>query len=157
VLVQRPVVRAGEVAHSTSDEELSGTVVLPVAARSCRVVAEVDPGTADRVGLHVRLGADERTTIVVDVRAGTVGIDRTRSGAVDFHPGFAAVHAAPLPRPGVGVVRLEVVVDESSVEVFVADGEVVLTDQVFPGAASDGLAVFAEGGTAVVQQLTVRT
>ena len=159
VLVQRPVVRAGEVAHSTSDEELSGTVVLPVAARSCRVVAEVDPGTADRVGLHVRLGADERTTIVVDVRAGTVGIDRTRSGAVDFHPGFAAVHAAPLPLPlpGDGVVRLEVVVDESSVEVFVGDGEVVLTDQVFPGAASDGLAVFAEGGTAVVQQLTVHT
>ena len=156
VLVQRPVVRPGEVVHAVTDEDLSGTVVLPVAARSCRVVAAVDPGTAERFGLHVRVGAEERTTIVVDLRAGTVGIDRTRSGAVDFHPDFAAVHTAPLPGAGTGgVVRLEVVVDESSVEVFVGDGEVVLTDQVFPGATSDGLAVFAEGGTAVLRHLAV--
>ena len=94
---------------------------------------------------------------MVDLRAGTVGIDRTRSGAVDFHADFAAVHTAPLPAPRSddGVVRLEVVVDESSVEVFVGDGEVVLTDLVFPGAASDGLAVFAEGGTAVLRRLVV--
>lgn len=157
VLVQRPVVRAGEGVHAVNDEELSGTLVLPVAARSCRVVAEVDPGTADIVGLHVRVGSDERTTIVVDVRTGTVGIDRTRSGAVDFHAEFAAVHTAPLPGAATedGTVRLEVVVDESSVEVFVGNGEVVLTDLVFPGAASDGLAVFAEGGTAMLHHLVV--
>ena len=157
VLVQRPVVRAGEVVHAVSNEELSGTRALPVAARACRVVAEVDAGTADTVGLHVRAGADEQTTIVVDVRAGTVAIDRTRSGAVDFQAGFAAVHTTRLPRRGTdgGVVRLEVVVDESSVEVFVGDGEVVLTDLVFPGAGSDGLAVFAEGGTALLRHLVV--
>ena len=52
-------------------------------------------------------------------------------------------------------MRLEVVVDETSVEVFVGDGEVVLTDQVFPDPASTGLAVFAEGGEAYVRHLAV--
>jgi fructan beta-fructosidase len=154
VLAQRPVVRSGDVAHTVTDEDVSGTVVLPVAARSCRIVAVVDLGTADRFGVHVRVGADERTTLWMDLRTGTVGLDRTRSGAVDFHPDFAAVHTAPLVTDD-GTVRVEVVVDESSVEVFIGDGEVVLTDQVFPAAASDGLAVFAEGGTAVLRLLVV--
>ncbi len=154
LLVQRPVVRAGEVVHAMTDVELSGTRVLPAGGRSFRVVAEVEAGTAGRVGLHVRVGADERTTVWVDPVAGTVALDRTASGSSDFHPGFAAVHAAALPH-GDGPVRLEVVVDESSVEVFAGDGEVVLTDLVFPDAASTGLEVVAEGGTAFVRRLEV--
>lgn len=154
VLAQSPVVRPGEVVHAVTDEEIAGSLALPVAARSCRVVAEVDYGTADRFGLHLRVGADERTTLWVDLRTGTVGVDRTRSGAVDFHPDFAAVHTAPLTGDD-GTVHIEVLVDESSVEVFVGRGEVVLTEQVFPAAASDGLEVFAEGGTAVLRHLVV--
>jgi fructan beta-fructosidase len=154
VLVQRPVVRDGEVVHAVTDLELDGTTTLPVAATSFRVTAEVETGTAQRFGLHVRVGPDERTTVWVDAVAGAVVLDRTRSGTTDFHPGFPAVHTAPLP-PGDGPVRLEVVVDQSSVEVFVGDGEVVLTDLVFPGPDSTGIEVFAEGGTAVVRRLEV--
>lgn len=153
VLVQRPVVPAGERVLELTGEDLAGTLPLPVDATSYRVVVEVDPGTADRIGLRMRVGLDEATTLWVDIVSGTVGLDRTASGA-PVHPAFAAVHTAPLPdheRP----VRLEVVVDVTSVEVFVADGEVVLTDQVFPGPASTGLEVFAEGGTAHVRRLDV--
>jgi sucrose-6-phosphate hydrolase SacC (GH32 family) len=46
-------------------------------------------------------------------------------------------------------------VDETSVEVFVGDGEVALTDLVFPDPGDDGIAVFAEGGTALVRHLVV--
>ena len=45
--------------------------------------------------------------------------------------------------------------DESSVEVFARHGEVVLTDLVFPAPDDDGIAVFAEGGAALVQHLVV--
>ena len=154
VLVQRPVVREGGPVHTATDVELTGTTALSIGGRSLRVVTEVDTGTADRVGLHVRVGADERTTVWVDPVAGSVALDRTRSGTTDFHPGFAAVHTAALP-PGDGPTRLEVVVDESSVEVFVGDGEVVLTDLVFPRPDSTGVELVAEGGTAVVRHLEV--
>jgi sucrose-6-phosphate hydrolase SacC (GH32 family) len=83
-----------------------------------------------------------------------VTLDRSRSGAVEVHPAFAEAHPAPLPDDG-GPVRLEVVVDVASVEVFAAGGEVVLTDQVFPSASSTGIAVFAEDGEAHVRRLTV--
>ena len=44
-------------------------------------------------------------------------------------------------------------VDWSSVEVFGDRGQVVLSDQVFPRADSDGVALFAEGAGAIVESL----
>ena len=152
-LVQRAVVRDGERVIDLPGQDLTGTMSLPVELRSGRVVVEVDLGTSRRFGLHVRVGERERTTVWIDA-SGTVGLDRTASGD-DVHPAFAAVHTAPLP-VGPGPVRLEVVVDVASVEVFVGDGELTLTDQVFPGPASTGIAVFAEDGTAHLRHLEVR-
>ena len=153
-LVQRPVVRASEVAYEVREQALAGTLTLPVAARSFRVVAEVDPGTARAFGLHLRVGPGERTTVRVDVDTRTVGVDRRSSGTTEVHPSFAAVHTAALP-DSEGPVHLEVVVDVASVEVFAADGEVVLTDQVFPAPSSTGMAVYAEDGEAPVRRLAV--
>jgi sucrose-6-phosphate hydrolase SacC (GH32 family) len=159
VLVQRPVVRPAPTACELRDHRLHGGLVLPVGARTCRVVLDVDPGTARRVGLHVRVGGGERTTVWVEAATGTVGLDRRVSGDTDFHAGFAAEHTAPLPAPlpvGAGPLRLEVVVDVSSVEVFVGDGEVVLTDQVFPDPGSAGIELFADGGEALFRTVEVQ-
>jgi levanase len=54
------------------------------------------------------------------------------------------------------VVRIRVVVDRSSVEVFGGVGETVLTDLVYPRPTSDGVALYAEGGRARVLHLEVR-
>jgi fructan beta-fructosidase len=63
------------------------------------------------------------------------------------------VQTAPLPLGG-GDLRLHVLVDASSVEVFADQGEVVLTDQIFPDSAAVGVDAFADGGTATVGHLT---
>jgi len=55
-----------------------------------------------------------------------------------------------------GKVRLRVLVDWSSVEVFADEGQTVITDQIFPSASSDGVALFADGGTARVDSLKIR-
>jgi sucrose-6-phosphate hydrolase SacC (GH32 family) len=55
-----------------------------------------------------------------------------------------------------GRVRLRVLVDRSSVEVFAGGGEATITDQVFPRASSDGVRLFSEGGTATVERLRIR-
>jgi sucrose-6-phosphate hydrolase SacC (GH32 family) len=54
-----------------------------------------------------------------------------RDGTRAFHPAYPCVSSVPVP-VGDGMLRLEVAVDSCSVEVFAADGEVVLTALVFP-------------------------
>jgi fructan beta-fructosidase len=56
--------------------------------------------------------------------------DRTSSGLVDFEARFAKIHTAPLN--GLEVKSLRIFVDSSSIEIFVNDGEMVMTELVFP-------------------------
>ncbi|HUG55414.1 MAG TPA: GH32 C-terminal domain-containing protein, partial [Vicinamibacteria bacterium] len=113
--------------------------------RALEIEAEIEPGQATEVGLSVRRGRQDETRVGYDVARRELYVDRSRSGAVAFHPAFAARHRAPLPLED-GRLRLRVLVDASSVEVFGGGGRVVLTELVFPGEGSDGVALFARGG-----------
>jgi fructan beta-fructosidase len=70
--------------------------------------------------------------VEIKITKSAVTIDRTQSGITDFHPAFAAVHSAPLSN--IKVKSVTVFVDVCSIEVFVNDGELVLTDLIFPTA-----------------------
>ncbi|MFI7407248.1 GH32 C-terminal domain-containing protein [Streptomyces sp. NPDC049627] len=109
---------------------------------------------AARFGLRVRTGAGgEETVIGYDATTQELFVDRTRSGAVDFHNSFATgVQTAPL-MPENGRVKLRILVDRSSVEVFGGSGEAVITDQIFPDPAGTGVEVFAEGGTTTLERM----
>jgi sucrose-6-phosphate hydrolase SacC (GH32 family) len=134
----------------------AGTSDLPPHVRGDRleIRAVLRPGTATRLGLHVRVGAEERTVVGYDADRGSLFVDRRESGQVDFHPSFAAVHHAPLASRD-GAVTFTVLVDTTSVEVFGGVGECVITDQFFPDPGSRGLALFAEGGTGTVDHLSI--
>jgi sucrose-6-phosphate hydrolase SacC (GH32 family) len=110
--------------------------------------------TADRVGFRLRTGEDEHTTIAYAVEDRTLFVDRAQSGQADFHPGFPAIHTAEM-RPIDDAVRLHIFVDRSSVEVFGNDGQVVMTERIFPDGDSVGLELFAEGGKAVLRSLDI--
>ncbi|WNB87528.1 glycoside hydrolase family 32 protein [Cellulomonas sp. ATA003] len=71
-------------------------------------------------------------TIAVDGDERTITCDRTRSGAVDFHPAFPSVDAAPLIDGDGATTHLKIVVDASILEVYVDGGLVTVTQQVFP-------------------------
>ncbi|PPS73838.1 MULTISPECIES: glycoside hydrolase family 32 protein [Streptomyces] len=108
---------------------------------------------ADRFGLKVRTGAGgEETVIGYDTAAQELYVDRSRSGAGDFNSTFPGVQTAPL-KAEKGKVKLRILVDWSSVEVFGGSGEAVITDQIFPDPSSTGVEVFAEGGTATLDGL----
>jgi fructan beta-fructosidase len=115
------------------------------------ILVEFEHGDVDDFGLKVRCGDGEETVIGVERRAGTVYVDRARSGDVGFSRHFAGRHSA---RPETGgrvtgrVIRLHVIVDTTSVEVFADGGRVVLTDQIFPSRSSRGVSLFAKGGAA---------
>ncbi|MFJ6837848.1 GH32 C-terminal domain-containing protein [Streptomyces sp. NPDC091209] len=110
---------------------------------------------AERFGLKVRTGAGgEETVIGYDAMAQELYVDRTHSGAVDFNTSFPGVQTAPLKAKN-GKVKMRILVDWSSVEVFGGRGEAAITDQIFPDPASQGVQVFAENGSVKLDRAVV--
>ncbi|NJO24987.1 MAG: hypothetical protein HC867_03095 [Bacteroidia bacterium] len=54
-----------------------------------------------------------------------------------------------------GLLKIRMLVDKSIVEVFVNDGETVITDLVFPTENKGGIEYFSEGGKAKITGLKV--
>ena len=102
-----------------------------------------DPG---EFGASVHSSAREQTRLACDLKNGRLQLDRTRSGRIDFHPAFSGVHSGPL-RSIDGKVRLHLLLDTGSIEVFANDGETVLTDLIFPESADLNLRLFATGNS----------
>ena len=110
--------------------------------------SEVFTGASFVINIHT--GVAEVTTIAIDPRRGQVAIDRTHSGIKGFHPAFAASskHAAPLQIAD-GTLKIRFLLDTSSLEVFLQDGEIVLTDLIFPSAGKRSMGLSSEGGDAL--------
>lgn len=106
--------------------------------------------TSGTVALTFQHGTTGSTVIRADLAGSTMQVDRTRSGRGDFHPAFPGVHTAPL-RVDEGRLRLRVLVDVSSVEVFAQDGETVLTDLILPATSDLRVGLSAEGAARSIE------
>lgn len=83
-----------------------------------------------RFSMVVRAGDNEETVLEVDASQQKLRVDRSRSGEVGFHPGFAKSFESPL-RIRDGKCTLQILLDTSSVEVFSQDGESAVTATFF--------------------------
>jgi fructan beta-fructosidase len=163
-LVQRPIPELetlrGEHWNWRAETITPGANLLAdISGETLEIIAEIPISAdmaADRVGLRVRAGNREYTTIAYVTRAQKLYVDRAHSGKTGFSAAFANPHHADLP-PIDGLIRLRIFVDRSSVEVFGNDGLVVFTDSIFPDTASLGLELFAEGGPAALNALDIYT
>ncbi|MEU2503212.1 glycoside hydrolase family 32 protein [Streptomyces sp. NPDC007863] len=119
--------------------EIEAELAFPAtgSATDCAFLLRAKDGRAVRVGY--------------DPGRGRLYVDRADSGRTDFTRWFAGRSEAPLAAVPTGdggrAVRLRILVDSSSVEVFGGDGEAVLTSLVLPDPDADGLSFIAEGGT----------
>ncbi|MDE2251284.1 MAG: glycoside hydrolase family 32 protein [Gammaproteobacteria bacterium] len=95
----------------------------------------------------------EHTTFRINAAKRRFELDRSASGAVDFSPKFTALQSAPWAG-GSRRLRLRIYLDQSSIEVFVNDGETVLTALVFPATPYDSV-VLRGSGTFVLNAATV--
>jgi levanase len=137
-------------------QSVTGERTLGVTGTLLDIEAVFRPQRATRFGLKVLTGTNGDETVVgYDVATSRLYIDRTKSGtAADAMTGFYGIHSAPLTLRD-GTLNLRILVDNSIVEVFAEDGERVLTDLVYPAMGSSGLKIFAEGGTAALDAITV--
>ncbi|WP_226670778.1 glycoside hydrolase family 32 protein [Metabacillus litoralis] len=109
------------------------------------IIAEFEVGNIDEFGIKVCQSENEETTIGYNVETKKMFIDRKMSGDVNFHKSFAGKHEAELEPKG-NKIKFHLFVDCSSVEVFGNDGELVMTDLIFPDSSSNKLTLYSIGG-----------
>ena len=104
----------------------------------------LDRWSADNFGLCLAKGDGCETRLGFRPDENRCYIDRRHSGALQVADSFPGVHSAPLDFDG--PIDLRVIIDRSVVEVFINNGERVLTDLIYPDTDAVEVTLFAEGG-----------
>ena len=161
-LVQRPVEEFDKLRTKEISLDTSGAAWPPVAITKSGDLSDMQfileatliPGTARSCGFRIRTAEDEFTEVGFDRDHTAVYVDRRNSGNVDFHKAFAGRHEAPT-RLIDGSVTLQLILDRSSIEVFINDGEAVISDRIFPTDKQAIVEVFAGDGSAKILNATL--
>ena len=121
-----------------------------------RLRVEVAPDAEDpasEVRFRIKEGDGAFATVGVDFGAGVAFIARdTDAAAATMPPVYRDVRTAPATIRD-GVVTLDLVVDASSVEVFVNGGEASLSNVVFGAPGANGLSVESIGGATALRSV----
>jgi sucrose-6-phosphate hydrolase SacC (GH32 family) len=113
--------------------------------RTFQLVADIALGTAKEVGCRMLESEGEYTAIGYDRQRKSLFVDRTHSGLLNFNKDFPVRTEAPLSLAD-GVLRLTVLVDRNSVEVFADAGSVASTNLVFAPPGGRGIEFYEKGG-----------
>ena len=161
-LLQEPasiVTKALPAGVAVADVAVSGSAAVALKAppgNAWWIDAVVAPGMASAAGFSIARSVDAggkvtgETLVGYDKGKKQLFVDRSRGGA----GGRAERLTVDVPDAGPSV-RLQVLFDKSSLEVFVNDGERVLTTYLYPAVGAGGVAAFAEGGDAVIRNIKV--
>ena len=107
--------------------------------------ATVPLGNAKEVGWKLLAAGGTFTLVGFDREKQQLFVDRTHSGDTSFNKDFPARTTAPLQLDG-SELRLRVLVDRSSIEVFADDGRIAITNLVFPPQSARGIEFYSKGG-----------
>ena len=88
----------------------------------------------------IQLSNQEGQLLQISKENGLVTIDRSSAGTSDFHPDFAASHTAPMSWES---KTIRIFLDASSVELFINDGELVMTSLLFPASPWNKITVIS--------------
>jgi sucrose-6-phosphate hydrolase SacC (GH32 family) len=160
-LHQRPVVSFYEYIQKQEkftfkDHEIEENDLLlkEITAGSCLIRVSIENINAHEFGIDILKIGENKTRIGYLADQDSLFINRKESGNVGFHDAFGSIETAPI-RLENNRLNLDIIVDQSVVEVFAADGSKVITDQVFPGENQEEMQLYSRGGTARVVNLEV--
>ncbi len=98
------------------------------------LVFEFDPDVEEELEFGIILESKQHEKLVAayNTRAQEVFIARHESGKTDFSVHFPDIHNAPYQLTSKGEIRFHVFIDLSSIELFVDQGKLVMTELCFP-------------------------
>ncbi|HKU36387.1 MAG TPA: glycoside hydrolase family 32 protein [Paenarthrobacter sp.] len=117
--------------------------------RSQLIDLDMELDSAREAGILLRHSADGKDGLWIsyDKETKTLKVDRSSAGTTNFSEKFSPYHQVAVPAPD-GKLRLRILLDSSSVEVFAQDGPAVITDTFFPDWDHTGASVFSTDGSA---------
>ena len=123
-------------------------------------VVKQRPASFTAAGVAVSGPNQPGTVFGYDLRLREMFVDRRNSGETDFHPSFTGVHSAPLMTNPDGSVTLQIVVDNSSVELFggAKPGAftAAISDLVFPAEDWNGVSLFADLAPITLRNISIQ-
>lgn len=157
VLVQRPVAELDSLRIDSQSLNSDKAAWPPVALTAegdlddltFELEATLQPGIERSAGFRIRTAKDEFLEVGYDRHFAGVYVDRNKSGNVSFHDSFAGRHTAPA-RLIDGSIELRIIVDRSTIEVFINDGESVISDRFFPTTRQPVIEAFVGGPSAQI-------
>jgi fructan beta-fructosidase len=156
-LVQRP---ARELATFPQERRQWPAVKLdpdrPMAVDNCRCeLLRLAIRPAENAVVSFKLfGKDESGVLVgYDASRGVVFVDRSHCGGDSPDPNFAGRYEASLPLPESGRIELEVLFDNSTIELFVPGAAANLSAVVLPADTADGISLNSQGASTALEKL----
>jgi len=105
---------------------------------------------AQNFGINLCVGGTNKVVVGYNATNSNVYLDRTASGNVSFNSSFPCIVTAPFPTKA-GYIKFHIFVDQSSIEVFVNDGQQVLTSLIYPDPSSLGVQIFSLNGATTLR------
>jgi fructan beta-fructosidase len=139
--------------QSSIDVETS--VEIPLESKAFVAEFEISKAIA-KAGIEVLSNGTTKTIIGFDSAKNEVFLDRTNSGNIEFNEKFPSTETAPLDSQK-DTIKLTVYVDHSIVEVFVNEGEIMITDRVFPSEDGTKIRLFSEEKIAQFKNVSIHT
>ena len=155
-LVSQPVAALNDLATSVTDLgtfRVDGHLPLDYHGDAYQLEADISWDDLDNVGLQLRRSADGTRHADVGIFGDVSYLNRGGTGNPDPSGEKWESHA-PFD-PTADRVHLRILVDRTTIEVFVDDGRYVHSSQVFADPDDTGIALYTSGGAATFSDVTI--
>jgi fructan beta-fructosidase len=129
-----------------ANTNVSNEKKLPVHTQQCEIEMEWQPAANTFSGIYLAGGKHNKLVIGYDAKEQNLYMDRKSAGNISFNKNFSQLsrydNKISLKNKK---LKLRIFFDHSIVEVFVNDGESVMTMQIFPEETDDEITLFSEG------------
>ncbi|MCL8017355.1 glycoside hydrolase family 32 protein [Streptomyces sp. AS02] len=136
------------------DLEVSGSRLLDYTGTAYELTTEITWEQLAGAGMQLRRSSDGGRHIDAGIHDSYAYVNRAYTTGPDSS-GRWQESRSPFD-PSARTVRLRILVDRTSIEMFVDDGRYVHSTEAFPDPADTGLALYTIGGTAVFRNTVIR-
>ena len=157
-LLSQPVTGLGDIVSGTTSLgsiQVNGTVPLSYTGEAYELSTNISWSQLDNVGIQLRKSPDGTRHADAGVYRNYAYLNRGNTNQPDTSNRFLESRS-PFD-PAQKKVKLRILVDRTTIEIFVDDGQHVHSSQVFGVPGDNGIALYTDGGSATFADLSIRT